>query len=181
MINPERTTFGALTYPTFSSGMEIVTTQPRASRPLSLSDLYRQALKDARDSDIYSIRSRAVSLKHILKAMTTHILTGNFATDEAASLYHKAHAINTSVFLPHRRTPPWSTEKRVRICTLVLKMPWMSLIPTSRRQLPPSLALVRYRMGMISPACVSIPILLWWPCFQLRALSHSIVSSCWYL
>jgi len=50
MINPESTTFGVLTpYPTFSSGMEIVTTLPRASRPLSLSDLYCQALKDARD------------------------------------------------------------------------------------------------------------------------------------
>jgi len=33
MINPESTTFGILTpYPTFSSGMEIVTTLPRASR-----------------------------------------------------------------------------------------------------------------------------------------------------
>jgi len=38
-INPESTTFGALTYPTFSSGMEIVISQPRASQAGSLSDL----------------------------------------------------------------------------------------------------------------------------------------------
>ena len=74
-INPESTTFGALTYPMFSSGMEIVTTQPRASRPGFLSDLFCQALKDAMDTDILSIRSNAVSLKHISKATTTHILT----------------------------------------------------------------------------------------------------------
>jgi hypothetical protein len=32
--------------------MEIVTTQPRASRSGALSDLYRQALKGAREFDI---------------------------------------------------------------------------------------------------------------------------------
>jgi len=71
MINPDSTTFGTIAYPTFSSGMEIVLGQPRASRAGALSDLQRQALKDDRDSDIYSIRSRTVSLRHISKAMTT--------------------------------------------------------------------------------------------------------------
>jgi len=84
--------------------MEIVLGQPRASRAGALSDLHRQALKDARDSDIFSIKSRAVSLKHISKAMTTHILTGNYATDEAASLDNEAHAIDPSVFLPQKNT-----------------------------------------------------------------------------
>ena len=91
MINLESTTFGTIVYSTFSPGMEIVLGQPRASRAGALSDLYRQALKDARDSDIFSIRSKAVSLKHISKSMTTHILTGNFATEEAASLDNKCH------------------------------------------------------------------------------------------
>jgi hypothetical protein len=130
ILTGKSTTLGALTYPTFSSGMEIVTTQPRASRAGAHSDLYPQALKDARDSDIFSIRSKAVTLKHISKSMTTHILTGNFATEEAASLDNKAHAIDPSVFFL-RRTPPWSTEKRVKSCMLILKTPWMSLIPTS--------------------------------------------------
>ena len=181
MINPESTKFGILTpYPTFSSGMEIVTTLPRASRPLSLSDLYCQALKDARDCwylqyQVQSHESKAfwrpwqpTSWLAILRPMKRRVST-------------KRPMPSIFLFSFLRRTPPWSTEKRVRICTLILKTPWMSLIPTSRRQLPPLLALVRCRMGMISPAFVSIPILLWWLCFQLRAHSHSIISSCWCL
>jgi hypothetical protein len=111
-INPESTTFGALTYPTFSSGMEIVISQPRASRPGALSDLSREALHSARESDFFSIRSKAkaVSLKHISKTMTTHILSGNFATDEAASLDNEAHAIDPSVFLPQKNTDLVNTE-----------------------------------------------------------------------
>jgi len=104
MINPESTTFGTITYSTFSPGMEIVLGQPRASRAGALSDLYFQALKDARDSDIFSIRSKAVTLKHISKSMTTHILTGNFATEEAASLDNEPHAIDPSLFLPQKNT-----------------------------------------------------------------------------
>jgi hypothetical protein len=45
-----------------------------------------------------------VSLKHISKAMTTHILAGNFATKEAASLDNEAYAIDPSVFLPQKNT-----------------------------------------------------------------------------
>jgi len=104
MIDPDSTTFGALTCPTFSSGMEIVLSQPRASRAGALSDLFRDGLKKARDADLFSIRSKAVSLKPISKAMTTHILTGNFATDEAASLNNEAHVIDPSVFLPQKNT-----------------------------------------------------------------------------
>jgi hypothetical protein len=40
-INPESTTFGTIANSTFSSGMEIVLGQPRASRAGVLSDLYR--------------------------------------------------------------------------------------------------------------------------------------------
>ena len=99
-INPESTTLGTLTYFTFLSGIEIVISQPRTSRAGALTDLYRQSLKDARASDVFSIRSKAVSLNHSSKSVTTHILTGNFATKEAASLDNEAHAIDPSVFLP---------------------------------------------------------------------------------
>ena len=109
-IDPDSTTFGTIAYPTFSPGMEIVVGQPRASRSGALSDLYRQALKNARDADIFSIRSRSVTLKHISKAMTTHILTGNFATDEAASLNNEAHAIDPSVFFPQKNNALVSRE-----------------------------------------------------------------------
>ena len=82
--------------------MEIVISQPRASRAGALTDLYRQSLKDARASDVFSIRSKAVSLNHSSKSVMTHILTGNFATNKAASLDNKAHVIDLSVFLPRR-------------------------------------------------------------------------------
>jgi hypothetical protein len=36
--------------------------------------------------------------------MTTHILAGNFATKEAASLDNEAYAIDPSVFLPQKNT-----------------------------------------------------------------------------
>jgi hypothetical protein len=158
-IDPESTTFGTIAYSTFSPGMEIVLGQPRASRAGALSDLYCQALKDARDSDIFSIRSKAATLKHISKSMTTHILTGNFATEEAASLDNEAHAIDPSVFLPQKNTALVNREanKDLHACS---EKPWMSLIPTSQRQLPPLLALARCRMWMILPAFVSIPILV---------------------
>jgi hypothetical protein len=102
MIDPESTSFGTLLYPTFSPGMKIITSQPRASRAGALSDLSRQALHSARESDIFSNRSKAVSQKHISKSMTTHMLTGNYATDEASSLNNEAHAIDPSVFLPQK-------------------------------------------------------------------------------
>jgi hypothetical protein len=101
-INPDSTSFGSLAYPMFSPGMKIVISQPRASRSGALSDLSRQALYSARESDIFSIRSKAVSLKHISKTMMTHILTGNFATNEASSLNNEAQAIDPSVFLPQK-------------------------------------------------------------------------------
>jgi hypothetical protein len=52
---------------------------------------------------IFSIRSKAVTLKHISKSMTTHMLTGNYATDEVSSLNNETQAIDPSVFLPQRK------------------------------------------------------------------------------
>ena len=43
-----------------------------------------------------------MSLKHISKTMTTHMLTGNYATDEASSLNNEAQALDPLVFLPQR-------------------------------------------------------------------------------
>ena len=110
MIDPDSTSFGSIAYPTFSQGMEIVISQPRASRAGALSDLYRQALHSARESDIFSIRSKAVTLKHVSKAMTTHILTGNFATEETGGLNNEASAICPSVCLPQKNTALISRE-----------------------------------------------------------------------
>jgi hypothetical protein len=62
----------------------------------------RQSLAIAREEDTFNIRSTAVTLRHVLKSMTAHILSGNFATDEAASLDNEAHVIDPSVFPPQK-------------------------------------------------------------------------------
>ncbi len=106
-INSESIYFDTPSFAMFSKGMDLVLSQPCAGQAGALSDLLRQALDTAREEDLFSIRSRAVSLKHVSKTMTAHILSGNFATKEAVSLVNEAHAINPSVCLP-QKTPPWS-------------------------------------------------------------------------
>jgi hypothetical protein len=101
-INPESTSFNTLSFAPFSKGMDIVVNQPCAGQAGALSDLLHQSLAIAREEDIFNIRSTAVTLRHVLKSMTAHMLSGNFTTDEATSLNNKAHAINPSVFLPQK-------------------------------------------------------------------------------
>ncbi len=97
MINPESTSFDTLSLATFSKGMDPVVSQTRTGQAGALSDLLRQTLATTRDEDTFNIRSSAVTLKHISKAMTAHIVSGNFATKEAASLDNEANAINPSI------------------------------------------------------------------------------------
>jgi hypothetical protein len=101
-INQASTTFSNLSYPTFSMGMEVVLGQPRTSQPSSLSDLLRQTLATAREQDLFSIRSTAISLFHVPKALTGHLLTGNYAIHESDSLNNEAQAVDPSIFLPQR-------------------------------------------------------------------------------
>ncbi len=101
-INQSSTTFGNLSYPTFSTGMEVVLGQPRASRSSSLSDLLHQTLATAREQDIFSIRLTAISLFQVPKALAGHLLTGNYAIHEADSLINEAQAVDPSAFLPQR-------------------------------------------------------------------------------
>ncbi len=102
MINPKSTSFGALSFAPFSKGVDLVVNQSRAGQAGTLPDLLRQSLAITREEDTFNIRSTAVTLRHVSKSMTAHMLFGNFATDEAASLDNKAHAIDPSVFLPQK-------------------------------------------------------------------------------
>jgi hypothetical protein len=102
VINPESTSFGTLSFAPFSKGMDLVVNQPCAGQAGALSDLMHQSLAIAREEDTFNIRSIAVTLRHVLKSMTAHMLSRNFATDEATSLNNKAHAIDPSVFLPQK-------------------------------------------------------------------------------
>jgi hypothetical protein len=101
-IDQASTTFSNLSYPTFSMRMEVVLGQPHASRSSSLSDLLRQTLATPREQDLFSIRLTAISLFHVPKALTGHLLTGNYAIHEAESLNNKAQVVNPSAFLPQR-------------------------------------------------------------------------------
>jgi hypothetical protein len=101
-INQASTTFGNLSYPTFSTRTEVILGQPRASRSSSLSDLLHQTLATAREQDLFIIRLTAISLFHVPKALTGHLLTGNYAIHEADSLNNEAQAVDPSAFLPQR-------------------------------------------------------------------------------
>jgi hypothetical protein len=74
--------------------MDLVVNQPRAGQAGALSDLLHQFLAIAREEDTFNIRFTAVTLRHVSKSMIAHMLSGNFATDEAASLDNEAHAID---------------------------------------------------------------------------------------
>jgi hypothetical protein len=89
-IDQASTTFDNLSYPTFSTGMEVILGQSRMSRSSSLSDLLRQTLATTREQDLFSIRSTAISLFHVPKALTGHLLTRNYAIHEADSLNNEA-------------------------------------------------------------------------------------------
>jgi hypothetical protein len=62
----------------------------------------RQTLATAREQDIFSIRSTAISLFHVPKALTGHLLTGNYAIHEADSLNNEVQVVYPSAFLPQR-------------------------------------------------------------------------------
>ncbi len=101
-FHPESTSFGTLSFAPLSKGMDLVVNQPRAGQAGALSGLLRQSLAIAMEEDTFNIRSTAVTLRHVLKSMTAHMLSGFFSTDEAASLDNEAHAIDPSVFLPQK-------------------------------------------------------------------------------
>jgi hypothetical protein len=101
-INPESTSINTLSFAPFSKGMDLVVNQPHVGRAGALSDLLRQSLAIAREEDTFNIRSTAVTLRHVSKSMTAHIMSGNFAINEAASLNNEAHAIDPSVYLPQK-------------------------------------------------------------------------------
>jgi hypothetical protein len=118
-INPESTSFGTLSFSPFSKGMDLVVNQPRAGGAGALSDLLCQSLAIAREEDTFNIRSTAVTLRHVSKSMTAHMLSGNFTTDKAVSLDNEAHTIDPSVFLP-QKNPALVNGEISRDCSKLL-------------------------------------------------------------
>jgi hypothetical protein len=178
MINPESTSFSTLSFAPFSKGTDLVVNQPCAGRASALSDLLHQSLAIAREEDTFNIRSTAVTLRHVSKSMTAHILSGNFATDQAASLNNKAHAIDPSVFLPQKN--PALVNREISRDLHACSKSAMDVLDShkTQRQSLPLLALARCKIWEILLAFASIPTLLSWACFLLKALSHFTIISC---
>ena len=99
-INYKMLSVTNITLATPSSVMDLVLSQPRATRSTSLLDLFWRTLELIKESDHLSIQSKYVSIKMIGKTTAGHLLQDNFATDIVTSLNNKANSINISAFLP---------------------------------------------------------------------------------
>ena len=85
-----------------SKGMQIIMNQNRASRASSFADLMRMTINEAKAQDWTNIRSSQISIKLISKALASHMLQGNFATEKVTSLEHETEKVEPSAFLPQK-------------------------------------------------------------------------------
>ncbi len=174
-IDQASTTFGNLSYPTFSTGIEVVLGQPHMSRLSSLSDLLRQTLATTREQDLYSIRSTAISLFHVPKALTGHLLAGNYAIHEADSLNNEAQAVDPSTFLPQRN--PTLVNREANKDLHARSENALGVLDNHKTKTSTSIARISKMQDMADFTSASIPTPLAWPCFLPRALSHFTASS----
>ena len=91
-----------VTFSLTAAGMQVVMDNPRSELAVALSDLLKQAFIVTRDLDPNNIRSRVLSMTHVSKAMASHLLLGNLATNVVTNLPNKANAVDPSAFLPQR-------------------------------------------------------------------------------
>ena len=82
------------------AGMQVVMDNPRLGQAVALSNLLRQTFIITKDHNPNNVRSREISMIHVLKLMTSHLLLGNLATNGVTNIYNEANLVNPSVFLP---------------------------------------------------------------------------------
>ena len=75
---------------------------PQSGREVALSDLLRQTFTVVRDHNSNNIRSREMLMTHVSKALASHQLLGNLATNRVTNAHNKANAVDPSAFLPQR-------------------------------------------------------------------------------
>jgi hypothetical protein len=85
-----------------SKGMQVVLNQPRTAQASQFADLMRMTLELARHQDFTSIESTQISIRVMSKILASHMLQGNFATENVTSLEIKANSVEPSAFLPQR-------------------------------------------------------------------------------
>ena len=69
---------------------------------MALSNLLRMTFTVVRDLDLHDIGSREMSMTHVSKAMASHLLLGNLATNGVTNAHNEANAVDPSAFLPQR-------------------------------------------------------------------------------
>ena len=82
-----------------SKGMQIIMNQNWASRASSFADLMQMTINEAKAQDWTSIRSSQISIKLLSKALASHMLQGNFATEKVTSLEHETEKVEPSAFI----------------------------------------------------------------------------------
>ncbi len=65
-----------------STGMQVVLNQPCAAQASQFADLMQMTLELARQQDFTSILSTQISIRVMLKILSSHMLQGNFTTEE---------------------------------------------------------------------------------------------------
>ena len=126
-------TVNNVTFAQPAQGMQVVMENPRSGRAVALSDLLRHTFITTRDLDPNDIKSRELSMIHVSKAMASHLLLGNLATNEVTIVNNKANAVDPSVFPPNGTfCSSRSNDQRTR--TLAPKWGWTFLIHTKQKQ-----------------------------------------------
>ena len=85
-----------------ATGMQIVMDGPRSGRAVALSDLLSQKFTVVCDHNSNDIWSREMSMTHVSKALASHLLLGNLATNRVTNSHNEANTVDPSAFLPQR-------------------------------------------------------------------------------
>ena len=83
-------TITTVTFATPAPGMQSVMDGPRSGEAVALSDLLRMTYTVVCDQDLHNIRSREISMTHVSKAMASHLLLGNLATNGVTNAHNEA-------------------------------------------------------------------------------------------
>ena len=94
-----------------STSMSVVMAANRTARPQALADLLRSFYETARKTNNNDIRSKEISMINVTKALSTHLMAGNFATERVTSMFNEAHAVDMLAFAPQRNTAAINNER----------------------------------------------------------------------
>ena len=121
-INIDAITVSSISVAVPSKGMQIIMNQNRASRASSFADLMRMTINEAKAQDWTSIRSSQILIKLLSKALASHMLQGNFATEKVTSLKHETEKVKPTAFLLQKNkslvdrestTKHWATNENI--------------------------------------------------------------------